>query len=35
VAADFHDVLDQILDGLVLAQFSLEAFAKRVNYGLG
>jgi len=34
VAADFHHVLDQILDGLVFAQFSLEAFAERVNYAL-
>jgi hypothetical protein len=35
VAADFHHVLDQTLDRLVFAQFSLEAFAKRANYGLG
>ena len=34
VAADSHHVLDQILDRLVLAQFSLEAFAKRFDNGL-
>jgi hypothetical protein len=34
VSADFHHVLNQTLDRLVLAQFSFEAFAKGVDYGL-
>jgi hypothetical protein len=34
VSADFHHVLDQTLDRLVLAQFSFEAFAKGVDDGL-
>jgi hypothetical protein len=34
VEADFHHVLDQILDRLVFSQFSFEAFAKGVDHGL-
>ena len=35
VAADLHHVLNQTLDRLLFVQFSLKAFAKRFNYGLG